>query len=116
MLPSSSKQKGRKGQQIVRDAILAMFPELEPDDVRSTAMGQSGEDLQLSPAARKVLPYQIEVKNKARSQIHSYHDQAKTHGNYTPLVFVKMDRKETLAIIEMDKFLELLRKVANKGE
>ena len=51
---SSSKAKGRLGQQEVRDKILKTFPELEPDDVRSTAMGQSGEDIQLSPRARKL--------------------------------------------------------------
>jgi hypothetical protein len=61
---SSSKAKGRLGQQEVRDAILKRFPNLEPDDVRSTAMGQNGEDIQLSPKARKYLPVTIEVKRR----------------------------------------------------
>lgn len=113
--PASAKNKGRLGQQGVRDAILNVFPELEPDDVRSTGMGQTGEDLQLSPAARKLLPIQIEVKNKATSQIHTFYDQAKTHGNYEPIVIVKRDRSIYLATMSLDYFLELLREKNNKS-
>lgn len=109
MSPRGSKAKGRKGQQIVRDAILQAFPNLEPDDVRSTAMGQNGEDLLLSPAARRLVPYQIEVKNKATSQIHTYYNQAKEHGKHEPLVVVKMDRDIPLAIVSLDNFLKLLQ-------
>lgn len=111
MRPASAKAKGRKGQQLVRDLILELFPSLEPDDVRSTAMGSPGEDLLLSPAARKLVPYQIESKNKARSQIHTYYDQAKTHGDYEPLVVVKMDRSESLAIVEARHFFLLLKEL-----
>lgn len=113
MKPSSAKAKGRGLQNKVRDALLITFPTLEPDDVRSTPMGVTGEDIMLSPAARKLIPYQIECKSKATSQIHTYYDQAKTHGNNEPLVVVKMDRKETLAIVSLDHFLELLQKVNN---
>jgi hypothetical protein len=48
-----AKQKGRLGQQEIRDRLLETFPEFEPDDIKSTVMGDSGEDIQLSPAARK---------------------------------------------------------------
>lgn len=77
-------------------------------------MGASGEDVQLSPAARKLVPYQIEVKNKATSQIHTYYDQAKTHGKYEPLVVVKKDRHIYLATISLDHFLELISNKNNK--
>lgn len=113
MKPQSSKAKGRKFQQIVRDAILEAFPNLAPDDVRSTSMGASGEDIQLSPAARKLLPFQIECKSKATSQIHTYYEQAKSHGNYEPLVFVKKDRDIPLAIVSMEFFLGLLKRNNN---
>lgn len=111
MTPSSAKAKGRKLQQQIRDLILGLFLELEPDDVRSTSMGASGEDVQLSPAARKKVPYQIECKNKARSQIHTYYDQAKQHGSTEPLVVVKQDRKETLAIVEAEHFFRILKEL-----
>jgi hypothetical protein len=97
----------------VRDQILKTFPHLEADDVRSTAMGQSGEDVQLSPAARKVLPYQIEVKNKAKSQIHTYYDQAKSHGKYEPMVVVHRDRGIYLATVSLDNLLQLLQQIEN---
>lgn len=113
--PASAKQKGRLGQQHVRDAILSSFPTLEPDDVKSTSMGASGEDVQLSPAARRLFPYQIEVKNKAASQIHTYYDQAQTHGKHEPLVVVKKDRHIYLATVSLEHFLELLKEKNNKS-
>ena len=94
---------------MVRDLLLETFPQLEPDDIRSTAMGQNGEDIQLSPAARKVIPYQIETKSKAKSQIHTYYDQAREHGKHEPLVIVKMDRHIPLAVVSLEHFLKLLK-------
>jgi hypothetical protein len=72
-------------------------------------MGATGEDVQLSPAARKLLPYQIECKNKATSQIHTYYEQACNHGKHEPLVIVKKDRDVVLAIVSLDHFLDLLQ-------
>ncbi len=63
MKTSSCKAKGRNLQKWVRDLILESFPSLEADDVRSTSMGAGGEDVQLSPAARKLFPYSLECKN-----------------------------------------------------
>ena len=59
-----AKQKGRLGQQEIRDRLLEMFPEFEPDDIKSTTMGESGADIQLSPAARKKIPLSIEVMRR----------------------------------------------------
>lgn len=111
MKPASAKQKGRILQQWTRDLILKTFTKLEPDDVKSTSMGAAGEDVTLSPAARKYVPYQIECKNKATSQIHTYYEQAKTHGNHEPLVVVKMDRKAPLAVLDAETFFKLLQKL-----
>jgi hypothetical protein len=96
----------------VRDKILSLWLDvLQPDDVRSTGMGQGGEDVQLSPSARAKVPYQIECKSKAKSQIHTFYTQAKDHGDHEPLVIVKMNRKETLAIVEAEHFFSLLREI-----
>ena len=51
MKTQSCKSKGRRLQQKVVADVLAAFPHLQPDDVRSTSMGCGGEDVQLSPAA-----------------------------------------------------------------
>lgn len=111
MTPSSAKAKGRALQQAVRKLLLETFPELEGDDVVSTPMGVQGSDIQLSPAARKLLPYQIECKNKATSQLHTYYNQAKTHGSYEPLVIVKKNRAEVLVAMKLDHFLQLLKTI-----
>lgn len=72
-------------------------------------MGASGEDVMLSPAARKLVPFQVECKNKARSQIHTYYKQAQTHGNHEPLVIVKMDRDIPLAVLNAETFFKILK-------
>ena len=65
MKTRSAKNKGKRLQNEVRDLILETFKQLEPDDVRSTTMGDSGEDVLLSPAARKLFPFSVECKNQA---------------------------------------------------
>lgn len=109
MTPQSAKAKGRSFQQWVRDYILSMFLQLEPDDVKSTSMGAQGEDIQLSPAARKLIPYQIECKAKARAQVYTWYEQAKSHGKYEPIVLVKQDRKAPLVIVDAKHFFSLLK-------
>ena len=49
MKTRSAKNKGKRLQNKVRDLILEKFTQLEEDDVRSTTMGDSGEDVLLSP-------------------------------------------------------------------
>jgi hypothetical protein len=111
LTPASAKNKGRHLQKWVRDLVLKVFPKLEPDDVKSTSMGAGGEDVLLSPAARKYVPFQIECKNKATSQIHTYYDQAASHGNHEPLVIVKMDRHKPLAILDAEVFFKQLKEL-----
>jgi hypothetical protein len=111
MLPRSSKNKGKGFQNLVRDELLAAFPTLEKDDVVSNPMGNPGEDIMLSPAARQLIPHQIECKCKATSQIHTYYAQAKTHGNHEPLVVVKKDRDIPLAIMSLTHYLSILKKL-----
>lgn len=103
--PSSAKQKGRILQQWVAKQILQRFPELEKDDVRSTSMGAPGEDVQLSPAARKLFPFQIECKNLAKVAVYSYYVQAMTHGHREPVVFIKQNGSKPLAIVDAEWFI-----------
>ena len=69
MKTASKKAKGRKLQDSVRDKLLSCFTFLEQDDIKSAIMGESGEDIKLSPAARKVIPYSFECKNQDRLNI-----------------------------------------------
>lgn len=62
MNTASNKAKGRKGQQDVVKILLKTFTELDSDDLRSCPMGSQGEDVLMSPLARTVIPWNIEVK------------------------------------------------------
>jgi hypothetical protein len=119
MTPSSAKQKGRGFQQWVRDCILAVNPELEPDDVRSTSMGNQGEDVQLSPKARSFVPLAIECKSLARFAGYKYLEQAQSHSKGLegpiPVVFVKQNRSAPMVMLDAEHFLHILRCGVIKG-
>lgn len=109
MRPQSAKAKGRRLQQQVRDMILEIFKDhFQADDVRSTAMGQNGEDVQLSPHARKWLPFQIECKNKNKVAVINWLEQAATHGKHIPIVVAKQDRSDPVVIIDAKTFFEMM--------
>ncbi len=111
MKTSSAKAKGRRLQQKVRDLLLETFTELEPDDIRSTSMGVSGEDLQLSPAARKLIPFAIECKNQEKLNVWDSLKQAEENsGDYDPVLIFKRNRSKTYAVINIEKFIELICK------
>lgn len=108
MKAASAKAKGRNLQKLVRDYILKKFPKLHEDDVRSTAMGQGGEDVQLSPAARKLFPFSIECKSIARVSIYKYMEQCIANcpkGCYK-MVVIKGNHKKPLVVMEIDEFFK----------
>ncbi|PHS02810.1 MAG: hypothetical protein COA78_20425 [Blastopirellula sp.] len=111
MKTSSAKSKGRRLQQWTRDAILGNHPSLEPDDVRSTSMGASGEDVLLSPAARKLVPFSIECKNLARMAFYQWYDQAvdNTPEGVEPMVVAKMNRRKPMVIVDAEFFFNNYR-------
>jgi|TARA_R110000751_G_scaffold50817_1_gene111985 hypothetical protein len=110
-MSKSAKAKGRVGQQEIRDKLLETFPEFEPDDIKSTTMGDTGEDIQLSPAARKKLPITIEVKRRKSGlkTVYGYMNQATNHGKGDPVVFFRADRNPWVVITELDHYMDLLK-------
>jgi len=111
MKTASGKAKGRNLQKLVRDKILEAFPVLEPDDCRSTSMGASGEDIQLSPAARKLFPYSVEAKARASISVYAWYQQAKTNApkGMEPLLVIKQNYGKPLVVIDLDTFMELVK-------
>jgi hypothetical protein len=107
----AAKQKGRLGQNEIRDKLLEVFPEFEPDDIKSTTMGDGGEDIQLSPAARKKMPITIEVKRRKSGMKMQYDwlEQAKRHDQGEPVLFVRADRSEWIVMVGLEHYMELLR-------
>lgn len=71
-------------------------------------MGAAGEDVLLSPAARKVWPFYTEVKNVESLNIHKALEQASGKGR-TPLVVFRKNNTPLYAALPFDVFLELVR-------
>ena len=111
MKTSSCKAKGRRLQQAVRDALLENFKTLEPDDIRSTGMGQKGTDLQLSPAAKKQIPFSFEMKNQENINIWASLAQAEKNvqPKTFPVLVFKRNRSKTYACLEFDVFLQIIK-------
>lgn len=108
MKPSSCKNKGRLFQGWVRDLLLKYAPSLEKDDVRSTSMGAGGEDVQLSPAARKLYPISIECKSRASYAFYKDYDQAVTNApkGAEPVLFCKANHRRPVVIIDAEYFVK----------
>ena len=106
-----AKQKGRLGQNEIRDKLLETFPELEPDDIKGCVMGDNGEDIQFSPAARKKLPLSIEVKRRKTGlqTAYNYLEQASSQNKGEPVVCYRSDRKPWIVMIGLDHYAQLLR-------
>ena len=80
--------------------------EEETEEVESE---DSGEDVLLSPAARKLFPFATECKNQEKLNIWSSLEQAETNaGKHIPLLVFKRNRSKIYATIEFERLLELL--------
>ena len=106
----ASKAKGRRLQNHVRDTLRELFSSrLEEDDIKSQTMGMTGEDIVLSPAAKKLIPYSFECKNKERLDLWASLEQAQSNcQDRSPVLVFKRNRTKTYAVLEYDKFLELI--------
>lgn len=110
MKTSSAKAKGRKLQQLVRDKFIELLKPhgVVPEDVKSTAMGQNGEDVQLSPFAQTLLPVAVECKSHKSMAIYKLYEQAEEYRHKgEPLLVVKANHKKPLAVVDLDYYLSL---------
>ena len=107
----SSKAKGRRLQNLVRDKLREKFTSLEEDDIKSAIMGTVGEDIVLSPAARKVIPFSFECKNVEKLNFWGTVKQCEDNtpeGSY-PAVVIKKNKKQPYVAIELDTFIKLVK-------
>lgn len=108
---SSCKNKGRIGQQEVVRLLLRHLSEFAEEDIRSRPMGSRGEDIMLSQAALKRIPWNIEVKRgKAFNLVNACKQaQSRTKRNLEPVAFGRYDRdKQWYACIRLEYLLELI--------
>ena len=109
MKTRSAKNKGKRLQNKVKELLLESFNSLEQDDIRSAIMGETGEDIKLSPAARRLIPYSFECKNQEKINIWDSLNQAEENsGDYEPVLIFKRNRSKTYAVLEIQKFIELI--------
>ena len=110
MNTKSVKAKGRKLQNLVRDALRKSFPSLEEGDIKSQTMGMVGEDIVLSPIAKKVIPFSFECKNVERLQFWASIEQAESNcENRIPAIVVKKNNKQPYIAIPLDSFIEIIK-------
>ena len=114
----SAKAKGRNLQNLVRDKLRKIFvdnwtkmPKLEYDDIKSQTMGMGGEDIVLSPIAKKLIPYSFECKNTERLNLWGSLDQCKDNcEGRDPVLVFKKNRSTTYAVIEFETLIKLIRR------
>ena len=108
--PRSRKSKGKSFQNTIREMILKAFPQLEPDDVKSTTMGEAGRDIQLSPLAQIVFPYSVKAKRQEKLNIWAALEQAqKNSKGLTPLLVFKRNHSKTYVALEIEDFMKLIQ-------
>ena len=114
--PKASKAKGRRLQNYVRDFLRKKYitnwrklPKLEEDDIKSQTMGMTGEDIVLSPAAKKLIPFSFECKNVERLQFWKTVEQAEGNSNgRIPVIVVKKNGKKPYIALPLDDWIELI--------
>ena len=109
--PASRKAKGRRLQQVVRRDLIEHLG-IDPGDILSTAMGQSGCDLYLSPAARERFGFGVECKAQERIALPEWWKQCTRNAaaeGLAPLLVLKRGRGEPLAVLRWSDLLSLLR-------
>ena len=107
--PHTRKAKGRRFQQDLRVDIIEWIG-IDEGDILSTAMGQSGCDIYLSPAARERFPYGVEAKHQETFAIFSWLKQAETNAvkeGLIPLLVFKRNQMKPHVILSWKRFLPL---------
>tara|TARA_Y100001973_G_scaffold18945_1_gene27896 strand:- start:3823 stop:4104 length:282 start_codon:yes stop_codon:yes gene_type:complete len=74
-------------------------------------MGMSGEDIVLSPAAKKVIPYSFECKNQERLNLWKSLEQAESNcEDRNPVLIFKKNRSKVYVALEFDHFIDMIEK------
>jgi hypothetical protein len=115
MRPSSCKAKGRRHQQFICKALQELGAPygLEPEDIKSTSMGVSGVDVQLSPAAKRLFGNLcIEGKNVEKLNVvgvFQEHCAKYTDPSAINLLIHSRNRTEPMVTMRFADFAALLK-------
>ena len=111
MLNKSRRAKSSRLQNLVRDKLLKAFkPHLGKKDVQTPPNGINGPDIILSRIAKKLCPYNFEVKNRNQMKgVYDWYKQAGKNTKLEPVVVMKMNTRKPLAVIDLDAFINLIK-------
>jgi hypothetical protein len=69
-------------------------------------MGMSGEDIVLSPAAKREIPYSFECKNVEKLNIWKALEQCESNcEDREPVLIIKRNRSEVYAVVKLEDWL-----------
>jgi hypothetical protein len=115
---SSRKAKGRKLQDFTRDIFRDIFRyKLEKEDIESRQMGGAGVDVILTPASKKLIPFDIECKNQERFNLNEAMKQAvaNTQKDRIPIVVFSKNQDDVYVSLKFIDFVELMYPDWEKG-
>lgn len=119
MKTSSAKGKGRDLQKHIAAVLRETF-DLEEDDVVSRPMGSPGEDIMMSPMARKKIPLSIESKNTKSFPSLAGLDQSRANcRGHLPAVVWKpfgKNKNESIIYFNLNEFAKWLEGLSGNEE
>ncbi len=75
-------------------------------------MGVTGADVQLSEAAKQLIVYSFECKNQeATKGVYDWYDQSVEHADGEPVVIIKRNHREPLAVISASHLIRVISSV-----
>ena len=106
---ASRKAKGRKAQQLFRDMMLEWAGDvLDPADLKSVSMGETGSDIYFSPAALDLFSFDsVEVKCQERLNVWAALQQMEAHGK-RPILAFKRNRSEMYVCMKASDFFDII--------
>lgn len=123
MKTSSAKAKGKRLTSYVAKKLLEKqyrkhieyddysYFYLQPGDIKATTSGETGRDVQLSPLAETVIPFDIEGKNCETASPWAWMKQAKANtkqGRKPCVIFTRNREGDVYAMVRLDDLIELL--------
>jgi hypothetical protein len=107
----AAKSKGRKLQNFVRDVFRDIFRDrLEAEDIESRQMGGAGVDVILTPASKKLIPFDIECKNQERFNLNEAMKQAVDNSKNGRIPLVVFSKNQDDVYISM-KFIDFVNTI-----
>lgn len=116
MKTRSAKAKGHRLEKWLLNELLSICSDLTADDIRIPVGAETGADLKLSKKAQERIGYGFECKNREIFKtLYGFYDQAisNTQSPNEPVLIIKMNNREPLAIINAKRLLFMTLKGTN---